>query len=359
MRADMHYRFFAALAILHNMGKPVKEFSIEQLRNLICEAGLPSFRAGQILDWIYVKGARSYNEMTNLPKVIREQFEIAFPLHGVEIEDKQVSIDGSRKYLLRYHDGAVVEAVGLPSDDDRLSVCCSSQAGCAMGCAFCATGQGGLTRNLVVGEIVDQVLAVQADFDKRVTNVVVMGQGEPFANYDNVMAALRIMNHPKLLNIGARHITVSTCGLVEGVEKFSREPEQFTLAVSLHAARQETRDEIMPALKGQRIGALRQALTRYAEATGRRFSLEYALMKGVNDSADDLKALITYCRRLLCHVNLIPLNEIEDSPVRPAGRDTLLSWQEQLEAAGTAASIRKSRGADIAGACGQLANKRR
>ncbi len=339
------------------MNQPVKTYSIETLQALLKENGLPAFRATQMLEWLYGKGVTSYEEMTNMPKAVREQFAEAYPLYTPTVADKQVSIDGSRKYLLRFHDDVIVETVGLPSNDGRLTVCCSSQAGCAMGCTFCATGRNGLTRDLAVGEIVDQILAVQRDFGERVTNVVVMGQGEPFANYDNVLAALRIMNHPKLLSIGARHITVSTCGLIEGINKFAEEPEQFTLAISLHAARQEARDKIMPAVKNQRLGALRQALERYAETTGRRFSFEYALMEGVNDSEEDLQELITYCKRLLCHVNLIPLNEIDDSPIHPVSNDVMRYWRDALENAGTPASIRASRGSDIAGACGQLANK--
>ncbi|MBQ9001218.1 MAG: 23S rRNA (adenine(2503)-C(2))-methyltransferase RlmN [Eggerthellaceae bacterium] len=337
------------------MSKPIKSYSLEEVEAIMEGACLSKFRAEQILTWVYAKGATRYEEMTNIPKVIREQFDLAFPLHAPSIVTKQESVDGSRKYLLEYHDGTQVETVGLPSSDGRLSVCCSSQAGCAMGCVFCATGRNGLTRNLAPGEIVDQVLAVQDDFGTRVTNVVVMGQGEPFANYDAVMAALRIMNHPKLLNIGARHITVSTCGLVDGIERFTRESEQFTLAVSLHAARQEVRDRIMPTMANQRLGTLRQALDRYAGATGRRFSFEYALMEGVNDSEEDLDALITYCRRLLCHVNLIPLNEVEGSSFKPVSHQLMASWRDSLEAAGIPASVRRSRGADLAGACGQLA----
>lgn len=341
------------------MSKELKAFSIDELRAMMREAGLPQFRSEQILTWVYARGATTYSEMTDVPKVIREQFELAFPLHMPEVADKQESVDGSRKYLLRFHDGAVVETVGLPSADGRLTVCCSSQAGCAMGCVFCATGKAGLTRSLLPGEMVDQVLAVQNDFGQRVTNVVVMGQGEPFANYDAVMAALRIMNHSKLLNIGARHITVSTCGIIDGIGKLAEEPEQFTLAVSLHAARQGVRDELMPAVRNQRLGALRQALDAYANATGRRFSFEYALMKSVNDQPEDLEALIAFCRRLLCHVNLIPLNEIEGSPIQPSPRETMQEWADALDAAGVAVSVRKSRGADIAGACGQLANRLR
>ena len=339
------------------MSEPIKTYSIAEVEDIMRTAGLSVFRAEQILTWIYAKGARSYNEITNIPKVIREQFELAFPLYTPEIATKLESVDGSRKYLLQYHDGTLVETVGLPSKDGRLTVCTSSQAGCSMGCTFCATGKNGFTRNLTPGEIVDQVLAVQEDFGERVTNVVVMGQGEPFANYDAVMAALRIMNHPKLLNIGARHITVSTCGIVKGIERFTEEPEQFTLAVSLHAARQEVRDDLMPGVKSQRLGTLRQSLERYTNATGRRFSFEYALMEGINDSKEDLDALITYCRRMLCHVNLIPLNKVDGSPFKPVSPQLMGIWRDQLEAAGIPASTRRSRGSDISGACGQLASK--
>lgn len=339
------------------MGKEFKHLSIEEVENLIKDNGLPRFRAGQILSWVYNKNIASYDEMTNLPKAMREQLSTVAPLSKPSIIDKQISKDGSRKYLLEFCDGIFAETVGMPYDDGRLSVCVSSQAGCAMNCSFCATGKNGLKRNLYPGEIVDQVLAVQDDFNQRVTNVVVMGQGEPFANYDNTLAALRIINHPKYLNIGARHITISTCGIISGIEKLSQEPEQFTLAVSLHSAIQETRDELMPAVVNQPLGNLREALIAYAEKTGRRFSFEYALMKGVNSSVNHLEALYQYCKGLLCHVNLIPLNEIEDSPFKPVSKRELLLWQETLEDQGISCSIRNSRGSDIAGACGQLAAK--
>ena len=339
------------------MPTPIKSLSITQIQDIFRTAGLPLFRAEQMLTWIYAKSARSYDDMTNISKVIREQFDLAYPLHTPHIVAKQESIDGSRKYLIEFHDGTRVETVGLPSNDGRLSVCVSSQAGCAMACAFCATGKAGLVRNLTPGEIVDQILVVQDDFNDRVTNVVIMGQGEPFANYDAVIEALHIMNHPKLLNIGARHITVSTCGIVNGIERFMKEPEQYTLAVSLHAARQDVRDCIMPAMKEQRLGTLRQALQHYTDATGRRFSFEYALMNGVNDSQDDLDALITYCRRMLCHVNLIPLNNVEGSAYQPMKQQLMYYWRDQLEEAGIPASVRRSRASDISGACGQLANQ--
>ena len=339
------------------MNETLEQLSLDGVDQLISNAGLPRFRTKQLLKWVYQKNVSSYDEMTNLPKAMREQLAVIAPLSKPTIVDKQVSADGSRKYLLSFADETYAETVGMPNDDGRLSVCVSSQAGCAMGCSFCATGKNGLVRSLYPGEIVDQVLVVQDDFGKNVTNVVVMGQGEPFANYDNVLASLRIINHPDLLNIGARHITISTCGLISGIRKLAAEPEQFTLAVSLHSAIQETRDMIMPGVAKQTLPELREALVDYTGKTGRRFSFEYAPMKGINDSVRDLDALYRYCKGLLCHVNLIPLNEIDDSPFKPITQRTLRLWEENLNAQGIACSIRNSRGSDIDGACGQLASK--
>lgn len=338
------------------MPSPIKTYSIEGVEELVKEAGLPSFRSFQLLQWIYEKGVTSYSDMSNLPKVMRKQLEEFYPLHYPELLVKQVSRDGSRKYLIKYEDDSLVEAVGLPSDDGRLTVCCSSQSGCAMGCQFCATGKLGLTRSLGPGEIVDQILVVQKDFGQRVTNVVVMGQGEPFANYDSTLAALRIMNHPKLLGIGARHITLSTCGIIEGIRKFVHEDEQFTLAVSLHAARQEVRDKLMPGMKGQPLAQLKDVLNEYAQRTGRRFTFEYALMKDVNNDAADLDSLISYCKGMLCHVNLIPLNEVKESPFKPVGKREMTRWKEKLEQEGIPSTVRRSQGEDIDAACGQLSS---
>jgi len=335
----------------------IKAYSIQGVKDILGEAGMPTFRATQVLDWLYAKRATSYASMTNLPKNMRENLAASYPLFVPEVVDRQLSADGTRKYLLRFHDGALAETVGLPSSDGRLSVCCSSQSGCAMACSFCATGKNGLTRNLLPGEIVDQVNVVAEDFGSRVTNVVVMGQGEPFANYDNVIAALEILNDKELLDIGARHITVSTCGLTQGIERFSEEGKQYTLAVSLHSAVQKTRDTLMPRIKNIPLSVLRSALVDYTEHTNRRFSFEYALMKGVNDSEEDLRALIEFAQGLLCHVNIIPLNKVAGSPYQPCSTDVHNLWVQKLEYAGIPATIRRSRGSDIDGACGQLANQ--
>lgn len=318
--------------------------------------GLARFRADQMLHWMYKQGVSNYGDMTNLPLALREQFSSLYPLDVPAIEDVRTSVDGTKKYLLRLADGILVETVGIPSGSERLTVCCSTQAGCAMGCAFCATGFHGLARDLLPGEIVDQVMIVAKDFSRPVTNVVAMGQGEPFANYDATLAALRILNNPRLGGIGARHFTVSTCGLFSGIDRFATEPEQFTLAVSLHAAQQGTRNRLMPRLAHQPLDALRAHLESYTEATGRRVTLEYALIKNVNEKAGDARALKRFCQGLLCHVNLIMLNAVNGSPFRPVSQDVLSAWLDDLNDSGITATRRASHGADILSACGQLAN---
>lgn len=315
----------------------------------------PAFRAKQLYEWLYWKNATSYDEMTNLSKALRQQLADAYPLYAPEVVDRQISHDGTRKYVLRFHDGAMVETVAIPADAtrERLTVCFSTQVGCPMECLFCATGKEGFTRNLSVGEMVDQIFAVEKDFGKRVSNVVAMGQGEPFLNYDNVLAALRIMNDGKGLGIGARRITVSTCGLISGIERFCDEPEQFTLAVSLHSAVQETRDTIMPKVKNQPLDKLHAALAK----STRRTTFEYLLMSGINDGEEALNALVSYCRGLSCHVNILPMNAVEGSGCKASSTKTVNRWLSTLERNHIEATLRTSRGADIAGACGQLKNK--
>lgn len=340
------------------MNTSIESLTRNQIRKLISDSGLPKFRANQLLDWLYKKGISSYEEMTNLPQSLRSQLAFEYPLNKPKLIDRQISKDGTRKYLFRFDEKRVAETVGIPSSDDRLTVCCSSQSGCAMGCDFCATGHQGFSGNLLIGEIVDQIIQVQNDFSQRVSNIVVMGQGEPFLNFDNVIEALRICNDQKLLNIGARRITISTCGVIPSIERFSQVEEQFTLAVSLHSAVQQTRDKIMPGTRKWPLPDLKRALVNYNCTTNRRVTFEYALMRGVNDSSSDLQALIEYCSGLICHVNLIPLNEIDDSPYQPTASHVIDYWRDKLQASGIEASVRNSRGQDIAGACGQLANRK-
>lgn len=259
---------------------------------------------------------------------------------------------------MRFSDGAAAEMVAIPSQD-RLTVCFSTQVGCAMGCIFCATGKEGFTRNLLPGEMVDQVLIAQKDMGMRVTNLVGMGQGEPFLNYDNVMAAMRLVNSPDGLNIGARKITLSTCGILSGIRKFAHEPEQFTMAISLHSAVQKTRDVLIPSMVHQSLTDLKQDIRAYQEESGRRVTYEYVMIDGLNDDDEHLGALIDFCRGTMCHVNLIPINEIEGSVLQPSSEKTVSRFVSELEKRGIEATLRNSRGSDIAGACGQLKNMRR
>lgn len=338
----------------------IKRYSALQLQDLMHAWGQPTFRAQQLVQWLYAHGARSYQDMINLPAVLRGRLEHDEPLITPELLKRQVSRDGTRKYLLRLADGACVETVGIP-EDNRLTVCFSTQVGCAMACTFCATGALGLTRSLAAGEMVDQLVMVAQDFDRRITNAVAMGEGEPFANYDATLAALRLMNSPHGLGIGARHLTISTCGLLEPLGRFSAEPEQFTLAVSLHSAVQTTRDKIMPTLAKQPLRDLHTALTAYKENTGRRPSLEVTLINGVTDTPTEIAALVDFGRDLHCHVNLILLNgtketkkekgAIAQTPTSPVRSKAIVA---QLTKAGIECSIRRSRGSDIDGACGQL-----
>lgn len=333
-----------------------------ELEDLVTSWGYPRFRAKQIHEWVHRHHAASFDTMSNLPKDLRTKLSEFFPLETVKIFDRQISLDGTRKYVVTLADGSLVETVGMPvyyrdGSLDRLSVCVSSQVGCPMACQFCATGREGLTRNLTAAEIIAQVALVQEDFQERVSNVVVMGQGEPFLNYDEVLAALRILNSRDDFNIGARHITLSTCGIIDGIDRLSQEPEQFTLAVSLHSALQKKRDRLMPKVAKQPLSDLKKAVERYTQSTNRRVSFEYLLIKDINDSEEDLRALLDFCDGLLCHVNLLPVNTVEGSPLQAASPATAKHWVETLIHYGVETSFRKSRGADIDGACGQLKNK--
>jgi len=335
----------------------IKALDAGGIAALVAEMDEPAYRAGQIVRWVYGRGARSFAEMTDLSAGLRERLagRLAFPTPHVALVQR--SADGTRKYLIELADGESVEAVGLPTSD-RLTVCFSTQAGCAMGCSFCATGESGFVRDLGAGEMVDQIRVVADDFGARVTNAVAMGQGEPFANYDATLGALRLMNSPDGLGIGARHLTVSTCGLTAGIRRFALEPEQFTLAVSLHSARQPTRDRLMPGVRGIPLEDLRAALVEYAEKTNRRPSLEYALISGMNDTDSELEALIAFCRDMLVHVNLIPVNPVGGAHARSSD-ERVSEFRRALTAAGIECSVRAERGTDIDAACGQLRQRAR
>lgn len=318
---------------------------------------LPKYRVRQIMRWLYVRDVSNFAEMTDLPVPLRERLKVDYRITRLEIVERRVSEDGTVKLLLELVDGERIESVGI-TEGDRLTVCFSTQAGCAMACGFCASGAGGLVRNLTPGEIVDQVQRVASVFNRRATNAVAMGQGEPFANYEATLDALRTMNAADGLGIGARHLTVSTCGVVSGIRRFAGEPEQFGLAVSLHAAIDEKRARIMPIAGRTPLTELRTACRGYSDKTNRRVTFEYALIDGENDSVEDLRALKSFCAGLLCHVNLIPVNPVAAIGMRRSAQEAIRRFHTELNEAGIETSVRVERGADIEAACGQLAARR-
>ncbi len=332
----------------------VKSLDRTGLAEALESLGEPGYRTGQLVRWLYGRGATDFEQMTDLPEALRRELAGRFSLSFPALVRRQVSAaDGTRKYLWRLGDGATVESVGLPAGS-RLTVCLSTQVGCAMGCAFCATGRAGFVRNLLPGEIADQVTAVARDFGTRATNAVAMGQGEPFANYDATLAAFRFLNAKDGAGIGARHLTVSTSGVIPGIRRLASEPEQFTLAVSLHSAVQSTRDSLMPGARRWPLLELREALAAYVETTGRRVTFEYALIDGANDTEAELQALLRFCAGLLCHVNLIPVNAVPGSALARSSKQRVERFRHALQSAGVEASVRVERGADIDAACGQL-----
>lgn len=291
----------------------IKSLKTAEILDFLKKHGQPKFRANQILEWLYLHQVNEFEQMTNLPNSLIDQLTSTFVIEKITAKDIQKSTDGCRKYLLELHNSdkpnskSYIEAVGIPSksSSNRLTICISSQVGCPMDCSFCATGQQGFTRNLTVGEIVDQVLFVSNDFNIRASNIVVMGQGEPFLNYENLVEALEIINNPKLLNIGARKITVSTSGIIPFIRKFANIDKQYGLAISLHSAIQEKRNFLMHGTKNYNLKALRKALEEYISKTNRRITFEYLMIKDVTDTEEDLMALKNYCDSLLCHINLI------------------------------------------------------
>ncbi len=325
----------------------------EELAALLKELGQPAFRARQLFSWLS-RGA-CWEEMTDLPKGLREQLAREGTLFRPEAARKQVSReDGTIKYLWRLRDGNCVETVLMRYQHGN-TVCVSSQVGCRMGCAFCASTLGGKVRDLTAGEILDQVLFTQLDSGAPVSNIVLMGIGEPLDNFDNVLRFLRLVNHPQGLNIGMRHISLSTCGLTEQIDKLAQYELQLTLSVSLHAPDDGTRSRIMPVNRRVGVEKLMETCRRYFEKTGRRISYEYAMIDGVNDSdaqADQLAALL---RGTPGHVNLIPLNHVEESPLKPSRR--VAAFQKRLERQGVTVTVRRKLGGDIDASCGQLRRK--
>lgn len=328
------------------------------LRSLMAEWGQPKFRAKQLWGWIHDRGAASFEEMTDLPKSMRARLEAEATLGSLELATEQRSEDGTVKRVWRLADGQLIESVLMPYRDDRRTACISSQAGCAMRCSFCATGQMGFARQLTASEIVEQALRFDRELKavgERLTNVVLMGMGEPFHNYDALMVALRRLNQD--LGIGARHITVSTVGLVPQIRRFAQEGLQVTLAVSLHAATDEERGAMMPINKRYPIAELIEACREYVEVSGRRISFEWALIEGVNDGVEVAERLGKLLRGLRCHVNLIPLNPTTGYEGLPSDTEAAEAFIETLSRYGVPATVRVRRGIDIDAGCGQLKAK--
>lgn len=337
--------------------KDIKSLLPEELQTLIKEKGLPGYRAGQVFEWL-TKGADSFEEMTNLPAALKDRFEREFCIFGVTIERKwRSALDNTVKYLYRLHDGEYVEAV-LMQYHHGYTLCISTQAGCKMGCTFCATGLGGFRRNLTASEMLSQIQAAQKDQGVRVSNIVLMGMGEPLDNYDNVLRFLRLVSCEKGLNIGMRHISLSTCGLVPRIRQLQKEHLQLTLSVSLHAPNDEIRSRTMPVNRRWNVEQLLSACRDYAEATGRRISFEYAMIRGVNDSDDCARELAGRLRGMLCHVNLIPVNEVRENRYVKSDPARLKRFVEVLGQYGVNATVRRTLGSDIDASCGQLRGRR-
>ena len=334
----------------------LKSLTQPEIGALLKEMGQPAFRAKQIYTWLH-KGVRSYEEMGNVPKALRQLLEEKYPICAPAVVRKQESQkDGTIKYLWRLSDGNCVETVLMRYHYGN-TVCISTEVGCRMGCAFCASTLGGLVRKLEPFEMLDQVLFTQVDSGLPVSHIVLMGIGEPLDNFDNVMRFLELVNSEDGMNISMRHISLSTCGLVPMIDRLAEKKLQLTLSVSLHAPNDEVRNTIMPVNKAYPTEELLAACRRYYQATNRRISFEYAMINGVNDSVENAKELIRRLKGLPAHFNLIPLNHVEESPLKPSSRNAVQQFQKTLEDAGITATVRRTLGSDIDASCGQLRRK--
>ena len=337
--------------------KNIKDYDLEDLKKELENIGEKKFRAEQIFKWLYVEKVKEFDEMTNLSLELREKLKNEYDICNFKILRKQESSDGTKKYLFDVLDGNAIESVLMEYHHGR-TICVSSQIGCKMGCKFCASTGLKFARNLTAGEIVGQILAVEQDTGYKISNVVFMGIGEPFDNYDNVMQAIKIINNQKGLSIGARHISISTSGLVPMIYKFADEELQCTLSISLHATNDKKRSEMMPINNRYNIKELMEACKYYIEKTNKRISFEYALAKDNNDNLDDAKELVKLLKGMLCHVNLIPINKIENGKYTKSSNENIIRFRDYLNEKGITATIRRELGSDIDAACGQLRRKR-
>ena len=335
------------------MKQDMKSMTRPELEQALTALGEPRFRAGQIFGWLY-RGVTDFSQMTNLPNSLREKLDGQFTITVPTVVRRQESKkDGTIKYLWRLTDGNCVETVLMRYHYGN-TVCISSEVGCPMGCAFCASTIGGLVRRLKPSEMLDEVLFTQLDSGQKISHIVLMGIGEPLDNYDTVLRFLQLVNDPEGLNIGMRHISLSTCGLVERINELAQQKLQLTLSVSLHAPTDQIRSRIMPVNRRYPIAELLQACRNYFAVTGRRISFEYAMIDGVNDSEEMALLLAKRLRGIAAHVNLIPLNRVEESPLRPSSRAAVAKFQAILEEQGIPTTVRRTLGGDIDASCGQL-----
>ncbi len=337
------------------MKKNIKNYNLDELKEELKSIGEKPFRAEQIFKWIYSENVSSFDEMTNLSLDLRKKMKENYSLGLFKIEKKLESIDGTKKYLFNVQDeeNNLIESV-LMSYHHGYTICVSSQIGCKMGCKFCASTGIKFARNLESGEIIEQLLAIEKDANVKISNIVFMGIGEPLDNYDNVMNAIKIINNPKGLNIGARHISISTSGIVPKIYKLADEHMQCTLSISLHSSNNKKRSEMMPINNAYPIEELMKACKYYIEKTNKRISFEYALAKDSNDNLEDAKQLVKLLKNMLAHVNLIPINKIEDGKYTKSSNENIIKFRDYLNDSGIVATIRRELGSDINAACGQL-----
>ena len=334
----------------------LKSLTQPELANILKELGQPAFRAKQIFTWLH-RGVRSYDEMTNLPKGLRDTLAQRYPIHAPKVVRKQESKkDGTIKYLWELSDGNCVETVLMRYNYGN-TVCISTEVGCRMGCAFCASTIGGLVRRLEPYEMLDEVLFTQIDSGLPISRIVLMGIGEPLDNFDNVMRFLELVNSPDGMNISMRHISLSTCGLIPKIDELAAKKLQISLAISLHGPNNEIRNQVMPVNKAYPIEDLLEACRRYYAATSRRIHFEYAMIDGVNDRDEDAREILHRMKGLPAHFNLIPLNHVEESPLKPSSKTQVARFQKLLEAGGITATVRRTLGGDIDASCGQLRRK--
>ena len=332
----------------------LKSMTLEELTDCVMELGEKKFRAKQIYGWLHQKLVRSPEEMKNVPAKCIEKLLKEHPFYGVEeVEHYESKIDGTQKFLFSLHDGNMVESVLMKYKHGN-SVCISSQAGCRMGCRFCASTQAGRVRNLEAGEICSEIYTAQKDIGERISHIVLMGIGEPLDNFDEVMRFLENISSPEGVNIGMRNISLSTCGLVPKIDQLAEKKLQLTLSVSLHAPNNDIRSGMMPVNDAYPVEVLMQAVRRYQETTGRRVSFEYSMVRGVNDSDACARQLADLIRGMGAHVNLIPINPVDGSPYSATDAANVRRFQQKLESLGVNATVRRRLGSEISAACGQL-----